>query len=937
MNGLMPLAFGAPLALLALLALPAIWWLLRLTPPRPTTLDFPPTAMVRDLVPREETPAHTPWWLLLLRLGLAAVVILAFAAPVWRPADDDDGRAGPLWLIVDDGWPAAEGWEATRAGIEHRIDRAGARGRAVVLVGSADGADQPFEPGSADEAKRRLATLAPRPRADARMELLAGLAASAARVPPGSIVWVGHGVDVGATAQTRDFAAALARLAGEAPVTVAPPGRVVTWALDAIDNGLEAMVGRLTRAEAGTAEDGRLRALDPKGRVLAEAPFAFAAGKAATEARFDLPVAVRNDVARVEIVGRESAGAVQLLDERWRRRVIGVVSGAGFEQAQPLFGPSHYLEAALAPFADLRRAEAVETTKAIEGLIDGGISVLVTADVGNIAGASGRRLTRWVEEGGILVRFAGPRLTGGRDGDPLLPVEIRRGERNLGGALSWGSPRGLGPYPANGPFAGMTPTPDVRIARQILAEPGPEITERTWATLDDGTPLVTAARRGAGWVVLFHVGADPSWSNLPLSGTFVEMLRRITALSAARGKGEAGVSGASAATLPPWRLLDGFGRLTAPGPEARPIVAARPPTHPSREHPPGLWGSDDAFVALPTRRAGDLLAVGDVGGIDGVRVAPRIAAERRDLRPALLVAALILALIDGAIMVLPALRGRRILAGAGVLALALLLPGGGTRAESAADGFAREAVARTRLAYVLTGDGQVDAIARRGLEGLGRVLADRTAVDLGDPIGVDPGRDELAFFPLIYWPISPTAPPVSPVALARIDAFMKNGGTVIFDTRDAADAEFRVGSGRPTAAGAALRRILGGLDLPDLEPVPSDHVLGRTFYLLRDFPGRFDAGRLWVEALPPSDPDQPRDRPIRAGDGVSPLIVTGNDLAGAWAVDDEGGDFLPMATSDPRGREMAFRVGVNIVMYTLTGNYKADQVHVPALLERLGR
>ena len=162
------------------------------------------------------------------------------------------------------------------------------------------------------------------------------------------------------------------------------------------------------------------------------------------------------------------------------------------------------------------------------------------------------------------------------------------------------------------------------------------------------------------------------------------------------------------------------------------------------------------------------------------------------------------------------------------------------------------------------------------------------------------------------------------------------GGTVIFDTRDAADAEMRAGTGRPTPASATLRRLLAGLDLPELEPVPGDHVLGRTFYLLRDFPGRFE-GRLWVEATPAADPDRPEGRPVRPGDGVSPLIVTGNDLAGAWAITDDGDDLLPMATSDPRGREMALRVGVNIVMYTLTGNYKADQVHVPALLQRLGR
>jgi hypothetical protein len=327
----------------------------------------------------------------------------------------------------------------------------------------------------------------------------------------------------------------------------------------------------------------------------------------------------------------------------------------------------------------------------------------------------------------------------------------------------------------------------------------------------------------------------------------------------------------------------------------------------------------------------------DLQRLERARVAAREPVERRDLRPYFLLASLLLALIDTLILVAPALRGRRAAATLVLLVLgAALAPSTPRAAETAADAFAREAMRETRLAHVLTGDAALDDVARRGLLGLGRVLGERTAVDLGEPIGVDPARDELAFFPLIYWPISAEAQPVSPTALARIDAFMKNGGTVIFDTRDAAESYARSGTGRPSPTGAALRRILSGLDLPELEPVPSDHVLGRTFYILRDFPGRLE-GRLWVEATPTVDPERAADRPARPGDGVSPLIVTGNDLAGAWAVTDDGADLLPMASSDPRGREMALRVGVNIAMYTLTGNYKADQVHVPALLERLGR
>jgi hypothetical protein len=196
-------------------------------------------------------------------------------------------------------------------------------------------------------------------------------------------------------------------------------------------------------------------------------------------------------------------------------------------------------------------------------------------------------------------------------------------------------------------------------------------------------------------------------------------------------------------------------------------------------------------------------------------------------------------------------------------------------------------------------------------------------------MAVDPEHDELSVFPLIYWPVDATAPMPSAATMVRVEAFMKDGGTVLFDSRD--DANFAAAS--PNTA--RLRDMLALIDVPPLEPVPPDHVLTKAFYLLGTFVGRSEGSPLWVEAAETGD-DAGEERPVRAADGVSPLLITGNDLAGAWAADDGGAFLHPLVPGSPRQREFAFRAGVNIVMYVLTGSYKADQVHVPALLERLG-
>ena len=157
---------------------------------------------------------------------------------------------------------------------------------------------------------------------------------------------------------------------------------------------------------------------------------------------------------------------------------------------------------------------------------------------------------------------------------------------------------------------------------------------------------------------------------------------------------------------------------------------------------------------------------------------------------------------------------------------------------------------KTQLAYVVTGDKETDETSLAGLRGLTAFIADRTALEPGEPVGVDVGRDELAFHALLYWPIVAGLPPPPQAAMAKVDAFMKSGGTIIFDTRDALQQSAGLAS---TPAGETLQKLLSTLDIPELEPVPRDHVLTKTFYLMEKFPGRYEAGETWVEALPVED------------------------------------------------------------------------------------
>jgi len=954
MIGSLPLGFAQPLVLLGLLSLPVLWWLLRLVPPRPRRIDFPPTRLLFEIAPKEETPARTPWWLTLLRLTLAALVIIAAAGPMWNPPLATANRAAPLLILLDDGWPAAAAWDSRLRTADEMIARAEADNRGVAVLPLSEVA-RDISLQLAGATRVQFQQIKPKPFGVNRTEALPLIERFLAAAPDVEVVWLSDGVDLG---NGGDFVDGLKRIIGNRPLTIVEGGVATPHALAAADNAAGALTVKVLRAQTGLSDTGMVNAIDLKGLPLGEAPFSFKSADRETDAVIDLPVEIRNDVARLEIVGERSAGAVQLLDKRWRRRTVGIVSGSTADRSQPLIGATYYLSRALNPFADVRLSEGAAPAEAVTRFLDRHLPMLILADVGNVAEALDR-LNKWIDNGGVLVRFAGPHLAGADDN--LVPVKLRRGGRILGGSLSWDKPQQLAGFSRESPFNGMAVPTDVTVTRQVLAEPDSQLTDRTWATLADGTPLVTAERRGKGLLILFHVTADTRWSDLPLSGAFVDMLRRVVSLASSTASAESEAArtennnGRTAQVVPPTRVLDGFGAFSSPPPTARPI----PSNYTERgnlDHPPGFYGPPEGLVAVNTLAPADRPSPLDVSPLSA-RVDAYRHGEPLDLRGPILLAALALLLLDALVVIslsgglaslLPRRRATAALLAAGLLgALTLHDPAQAQPAPqqqpavppltAQQEDFAMKATLQTHLAYVVTGDPSVDEVSKSGLQGLTLFLAQRTALEAGDPIGLDLSRDELAFFPLIYWPVSPNAPKPTQAALEKIDSYMKRGGTVLFDTRDAVDAPPGPGGEMRGPGMVALRSILSSLDIPELEPVPHDHVLTKTFFLLRDFPGRFTNGQLWVEALPAENEDEEPNRPARAGDGVSSILITSNDLAGAWAMRPDGQPMLPLVPGEARQREFAFRAGVNIVMYALTGNYKADQVHIPALLERLGQ
>lgn len=931
MNFLSALTFATPLALAGLLLLPVIWWLLRFTPPRPEAVRFPAIRLLLGLRNREEQPDKTPWWLLLLRMALAALVIIGVSQPLYAPGRIGALTGTPVLLVVDDSWAAAKSWDQRREVMEEVLDNAVAAGAPVTLATTTpELRPQALEPKAAAEQKSRVAALLPRAFDTDRSGLLQRLATGFGKLDALRVIWIADGIDDG---KAKDFATGLQKLAsGTASVeAILPSGSQLPLAL--ATPGFEGGQIKVTvlRAPGGTAQTVPVVATAGNGRSFGDVTISLAAGATSASGVIELPVELRNEVGRIAIKEERNAASVFLMDDRWRRKTVGLMSGTTAEMSEPLLAPLYYVSRALDPYAAVSQPDS---TAALKSLLDQGLSMLVLADIGVLPGEQQEMIARWVENGGVLLRFAGPRFAGAQDS--LVPVTLREGDRSLGSALSWETPQPMQPFPQESPFVGLTPDASVTVNRQVLAEPDSDLPGKVWASLADGTPLVTAKKEGKGLVVLFHVTANADWSNLPVSGLFVEMLRRVLDLAPAAGSSvKTGAAAPDAQAYAPFLALDGFGDLISPSPDVQPIPAAQiDKATASAATPPGLYRRGEQERSINVTRSGTALsAIADLpSGIAQRALAPM---PTLPLAPYAFALAMLAFLADccAALFMgggLNRLRQRRATL-AGMLALALLASWQPTPAHAqSAESFAMQNALETRLAYVKTGDAEIDGISEEGLKGLGQMLRERTSVNTGDPVGISIEHDELVFFPLLYWPVRAEATVPSDAALAKMDAYMKGGGTIFFDLREDGAGTDAL-SGGATAASEALRRILAKLDIPPLEPVPPSHVLTKSFYLLDRFPGRYDGGKLWVER---SDGEGAISGNT---DGVSGLIIGSNDYAAAWAMDINGDPLYASVPGTDRQREFAMRTGINIVMYALTGNYKADQVHVPDLLERLGQ
>lgn len=905
-----------PLILTALAALPILWFLLRVTPPAPKLVEFPATRFLIDLIPDKVSPSKTPWWLLLLRLIIAALVIFALAQPIYNPSQTLSGSA-QVRLVINNDWASAHNWGKITKTARDILSQAERQKRETSIIVTAPSLDQQnqgyFEPMAASDALAILKGLKPNPWASDYNTATNALKNISNQDDTLSI-FLSSGLNA------EGFDDFLNALRSESDVLFFNVDNqnlpIILKNEDSFSLDLQAALLAPQALPVGLPLSIQARAQD--GRILDSQSYQTASDNVPIS--FDIPELLRNEIGQYSVAGYNSAATTYLLDDRHKKRVVGIAAEEDeSDTSAALTQDATYIRKAIEPYTQLRFGTIID-------LLEQKPSMMILPDIAAIPSQTLNALEKWIDEGGVLLRFAGPNMTESMNTPYLVPVPIRGGARALDGALSWENPLSLTEFPTTSPFYGLEIPQGITVKKQMLAEPVVDLDEKTWAALEDGTPLITADKKGDGLIVLVHTTASPEWSNLPLSGLFISILRRLVNLS---GKASASVLNENS-ILEPLFVMDGYGALKQAGSSIKPIAYKDfEAMELSANHPPGIYGQGGQQR---------IVNIGDkIEQIETIQNLPLSLSVQTydknyelDLRPFLLYGALCLLIIDWLIMLALSTGFPRFsTTPRSAVNTALALIAFGIIFANTSMAFAQSSVNDEEqfkyaqdlyLAYIRTGDSQVDATSQKGLKILAQVLTRRTSAEPSGVVGLEPDSDILPFFPLIYWPISNAAAPLSAKAINNVQHYLDHGGTILFDTRD---QNFTSGSLGGTPNADALRRLVGNLNIPPLEPSSKDHVLTKSFYLLDNFPGKYTGGTLWVE----SGGSEGRD-------GVSSVIIGSHDWASSWASH-------PMNRNNIYGtnrqEELALRFGVNLMMYALTGNYKADQVHVPHILERLGQ
>ena len=942
------ISFGALNSLFALIGLIGIWYILKTMKPKPQKIYFPPTD---TLLEKKETiinPKSIPWWLLIIRLLFIVMLVLFATLPFIKNSNESlKGGDKNTLILIDNSWASENIWDDIKDRAQWALSQIQEQNGQAIILPLIIEPDQQIYLNPRQEPTIFLNTLSPRPieaNAQSIISMLEKIKASGFEAE--NIVYVGSDLEI------RD---------GKLETILAPfENRNIFQASLAKYSSFQ-IISAENRSSQMVVEGIKLKNtllptlnLHNEDSIILASTAAFLNdekkafnGYEYWQARFEIPAELRNQASYVAIANLSNASATFLLNGQEKILRVRYLS-SHHSSPQALLKGSHYLKTALNDQIIWDETTDLSGLSA-QKLYDDKINILILDDI-ILDAAKIKEITQWIDQGGSLIRFAGN--LSADNPDPLSPLALRKGKREFGGTISLQGDKKLILGLEQTPFETIDLKESISINTQLLSSPNISGDPyETWGYLDDFSPVITAKNLGDGLLIYFQITSTPEWSNLPLSPLFPEILNKLINLSKTKtsdlAKRSTDINEDERGLLEPKFIVSAKGQLLPAPPQVAALTYNQRDKAPSLQTPPGLYAKGYPYNLYSTNRLPQIRKPWGTATI-----LSKIDHEKSMLlTPYLLIIIALLFLLDtigtaydkGRIRLMKRQKTHNFIACFFIMGLTCLILTHGSQAQEENLNFEKfaEALKSDQLAYIEGPDSGVNRIAKAGITGLSNILAERTSFEPAAPVAIDLNQSDLSLYPFIYWPITNDTPIPNSSAIRRLKSYLDRGGLLVLDSRDQNERALSASAQNLPLRTQLIKEILYALSIPPLRAVSQDHVVSRSYYLLEQFPGRMNGGDLFITAnattavsSQSAEATEEEHSNIYSGDGISPVLVTSNDFAGAWAMV-QNEPILPVFPGGNEQREYAFRTGVNIAMYALTGNYKIDQVHTKAILERL--
>ena len=864
----------SPLALFALIALPIIYIVSQFIPKTPKTNNFGAVFILKNLISTKPIPKQAPLWLKILRMIIAGAFVFACAMPILQNPNSAQIISKNLLIIIDDDVANANEFSQIKSEIKNYIDVESAKNNNLKIIVQNCNANILNPINNGQNAKNYIDIISPKQILCDRENIIRALQGVNSNY---RILYFSDNIEQKNDKQYFDI---LSRISGGDLIIRRPNTNFALIEKANIEkNGL-----RINIVSKGQFSQ-KITLYGENSKILTNHNVQNG------DNFIEIPQNILRLVQYIKIDGQNNAAANYIIDAFNRRPLVFAPKPIASDH--PLLSDAHFISSAMETIGDVKYYDGKFDLKHAPNAI-------IFGDTENFDENDTNILTQYLKNGGTIIRFLGPKSLS-KEESPFFTAPINLDPHVLSTGFAVENIT-IAQLPKNSIFSDIILPPKINIGQSILFKSSNN-DAKSLINLSDGAPLLSMREIGAGKLYMFHTSAAPIWSDIGLSNLQLAFLKRIVLQTSAKSIPantlEANI------ILRPSIIIDANGQLTKTISGIKPFITPiTTQTKVDNDHAAGIYEGNGASLVINA-------------GTNIKELKPQNFPKHQDFKSDnkffalysyLLVFGFLLFLIDNIILNLPKLNFKKAISIISALFLCVIFLPHETRAQENSDDI--------KLTYIITQDNITNEQAKSGLAGISQILRRRTNIEPSGIIGLDPSKDELSKHPIIYWLLPKTSQSLPAEAIQNLNKYMQNGGILFIDTRGL--------SMEPNRAQDILKTAVNGLKIPPLEKVPPEHVLKKTFYILQNFPGFYSNSSLWVQSAATTN--------YSANDGVSPIIISNGDMARAWAqrTTETGFD----AINEDFAHELSLRVGINIYLYALTGQYKADQVHVRSLLER---